>query len=242
MPLQFTTVSQAASTGFIKALVYGGPGMGKTVLTATLGPGTVLISAESGLLSVRRANLERLFGPGNPTICYDLPILVVSTAQDFNDALKWCMQAAEARQFHSVALDSLSEIGEVVLNTQKRAFKDPRMAYGGMAEFMETAVRSFRDLPEKNVVFTAKMEGQKDELNGGIKYGPAMPGRKLGPALPYFFDEVFRLGVGKTPEGQPFRYLQTQPDLQFDAKDRSGALAPMEPPHLSTVFSKILGA
>ena len=242
MALHFTTVSQSASTGFIKALVYGGPGCGKTVLTATLGAGTILISAEAGTLSVRRPNLVRLYGEGNPSINYDLPILVVQSAADFADALKWCQQAHEARQFHTVALDSLSEIGEVVLNTQKRVFKDPRQAYGGMAEQMESSVRAFRDLPGRHVVFTAKMEGTKDELSGVVRFGPSMPGRKLGPALPYFFDEVFRLAIGRAADGQPFRYLQTQPDIQFDAKDRSGALAPMEPPHLSTVFAKILGA
>jgi hypothetical protein len=35
--------------------------------------------------------------------------------------------------------------------------------------------------------------------------------------------------------------LQTQPDLQFEAKDRSGALSPVETPVLSAVFAKILG-
>lgn len=242
MTLHFTTVAQSAQTGFVKALVYAGPGLGKTVLAATLGPGTVLISAESGLLSVRKPNLERLFGVGNPAICYDLPIIQINNAQDFQDALRWCQQAHEARAFHSVAIDSLSEIAEVVLNTAKRAVKDPRQAYGHLTETMETAVRAYRDLPGRNVYMTAKQEAYKDELTGAIRYGASMPGRKLGPGLPYYFDEVFRLGVNKTPEGVSYRYLQTQPDMQFDAKDRSGALAPIEPPHLSTVFSKILGA
>jgi hypothetical protein len=68
-----------------------------------------------------------------------------------------------------------------------------------------------------------------------------MPGAKLGNKLPYFFDEVFRLAVGQTPQGEKYRFLQTQPDLQYEAKDRSGALAPVETPVLSAVFAKILG-
>lgn len=242
MPLNFSTVAQSSQNVGVKVLVYGGPGMGKTVLSASLGPGSVLVSAESGVLSLRRANLERLYGVGNPSINYDMPLITVATVQDFADVHQWLLQSHEAKQFHSVGVDSLSEIAEVVLNNAKRVVKDPRQAYGELTEKMESLVRAYRDLPLKNVYMAAKMEPMKDDLTGMVKYGPSMPGRKLGPGLPYFFDEVFRLGVNKTPQGESYRFLQTQPDIQYDAKDRSGALAPLEPPHLGQVFAKIQGA
>lgn len=241
MALQFTTASQASASQGVKSLVYGGPGMGKTVLMATL-PNPVLISAESGLLSLRKENLERLFGVGHPSICYNMPVIQITTVQDLTDAYNWCSQSNEAKAFASVGLDSISEIAEVVLNNAKRQVKDPRQAYGELIEKMETLIRVFRDLPAKHVCVAAKMEPSKDELTGVVKYGPSMPGSKLGSKLPYFFDEVFRLGVNKTPQGEAYRFLQTQPDLQFEAKDRSGALAPVETPHLGAVFAKILGA
>lgn len=242
MALQFTTVAQASQSSGVKVLVYSDAGMGKTVLAATLGPGSLLISAESGVLSLRRSNLERLFGVGNPSINYDMPIITVTTVQDFADAHTWLQQSHEARQFHSVGIDSVSEIAEVVLNNAKRQVKDPRQAYGELTEKMESTIRAYRDLQGRNVYMAAKMEPMKDELSGTIKYMPSMPGRKLGPSLPYFFDEVFRLGVNKTPQGDSYRFLQTQPDIQFVAKDRSGALAMLEPPHLGQLFSKIQGA
>jgi hypothetical protein len=241
MALHFTTAQDVSNTSGIKCCVYGGSGMGKTVLMATA-PIPLLISAESGALSLRQANLERLYGVGNPHICYNMPIIEVKTVEDLTDAYNWCSQSAEAQQFQTVGMDSISEIAEVVLNNAKRQVKDPRQAYGELIEKMETLIRSFRDLPNKNVVITAKMEPSKDELTGVVKYGPAMPGAKLGNKLPYFFDEVFRLGVGQTPQGEKYRFLQTQPDLQFEAKDRSGALAPVEAPILSAVFAKILSA
>jgi hypothetical protein len=240
--MQFTSVAQAAQLSGVKVLVYGGPGMGKTVLAATLGANSVLISAEAGLLSLKQANLERLYGVGNPSINYNMPVIVVSNVQDFSDALEWLKHSHEAKQFVNVGMDSLSEIAEVVLNNAKRQVKDPRQAYGELTEKMESLVRAYRDLPGRNVYMSAKMEPTKDELTGIVKSGPSMPGRKLGPALPYFFDEVFRIGVNKTTTGEPYRFLQTQPDIQFDAKDRSGALAAIEPPHLSNLFSKIQGA
>lgn len=241
MALQFTSAEQASQTSGVKALVYGGAGMGKTVLAATL-PNPVLISAEAGALSLRKQNLERLFGVGNPHVTYNMPIINITNVDDLTAAYEWCARSVEARQFASVGLDSISEIAEVVLNNAKRQVKDPRQAYGELIEKMETLVRAFRDLPGKNVYMAAKMEPTKDELTGVVRYGPSMPGAKLGSKLPYFFDEVFRLGVNKTPQGESYRFLQTQPDLQFEAKDRSGALAPLEPPSLSAVFAKILGA
>lgn len=240
MALNFTTASRATQVSGVKAMVYGGAGMGKTVLMATL-PTPLLISAESGALSLRQSNLERLFGPGNPHVTYDMPMIEIKTVDDLTDAYNWCANSAEAKQFQSVGIDSISEIAEVVLNNAKRQVKDPRQAYGELIEKMETVIRFFRDLPGKHVCISAKMEPSKDELTGVVKYGPAMPGAKLGNKLPYFFDEVFRLGVNKDQQGNPYRFLQTQPDLQYEAKDRSGALAPVEVPHLGAVFAKILG-
>lgn len=241
MTLHFTTASASTAVSGVKCLVYGDSGVGKTVLNATM-PAPLLISAESGALSLRQANLERLYGVGNPFICYNMPIIEVKTVEDLTEAYNWCANSREAAQFLSIGMDSISEIGEVVLNNAKRQVKDPRQAYGELIEKMETTIRLFRDLPGKNVLVSAKMEPLKDELTGAVKYGPAMPGAKLAGKLPYFFDEVFRLGVNKTPQGESYRFLQTQPDLQFQAKDRSGALAPMEASILSAIFAKILGA
>lgn len=241
MVLKFTTAQQASQSSGVKLLVYGSAGIGKTVLTATL-PAPILISAESGELSLRQNNLRRIFGDNAQGICYNMPMIEVKTVEDLTDAYNWCSRSAEARQFASVGLDSLSEIAEVVLNNAKRQVKDPRQAYGELLEKMETLIRYFRDLPGKHVYMAAKMEPHKDELTGIVKYGPSMPGSKLGAKLPYFFDEVFRLGINKTPQGETYRFLQTQPDLQYEAKDRSGALASIEPPNLTQLFSKILGA
>lgn len=240
MALNFTTAQDASQMSGVKVLVYGPAGVGKTVLMATA-PAPLLISAESGALSLRQSNLERLYGVGNPHICYNMPIIEVKTVEDLQDAYNWCANSPQAQAFQTIGMDSISEIAEVVLNNAKRQVKDPRQAYGELIEKMESVVRMFRDLPNKNVVISAKMEPSKDELTGIVKYGPSMPGAKLGQKLPYFFDEVFRLGVGQTPQGEKYRFLQTQPDLQFEAKDRSGALDPVETPILSAVFAKILG-
>jgi len=225
MALKFTTTDQAAQMNGVKVLVYGQAGVGKTVLCSTA-PNPIILSAEGGELSLR--NLR-------------IPMIEISTVQDLTEAHQWLSSSTEAKQFQTVCIDSLSEVAEVVLNNAKRQVKDPRQAYGEMIEKMESVIRAYRDLPGMNVYMSAKMEPMKDELTGVIKYGPAMPGKQLAVKLPYFFDEVFRLGINKTPQGESYRFLQTQPDLQYEAKDRSGVLAPVEPPHLGQLFQKILG-
>lgn len=240
MALKFTTSAQQAQVNGVKAMVYGPAGMGKTVLSATA-PAPILLSAESGLLSLKPKNLIRLFGENNPDITYDVPVIQISNVSDLTEAYNWCSGSKEASQFQTVCIDSLSEIAEVVLNNAKRQVKDPRQAYGELIEKMETTIRLFRDLPGKHVYMSSKLEKYKDEATGVVKYGPSMPGSKLGDKIPYFYDEVFRLGTNKTPQGEVYRFLQTQPDLQYDAKDRSGALANMEPPNLTHIFNKILG-
>ena len=225
MALKFGTTQTAAALHGIKVLVYGRSGVGKTYLARTA-PNPIILSAESGVLSLRDVAI---------------PMIHIQTVQDLTEAHQWLEKSAEARQFQTVYIDSISEIGEVVLANAKAVVKDPRQAYGELIEKMTMTIKGYRDLAGKNVVMAAKQEPIKDELTGIVQYGPSMPGSKLGPQLPYLFDEVFRLGIGKTKEGVEYRFLQTAPDLQYDAKDRSGALDSVERPDLSFVFSKILG-
>ena len=237
---KFTTAQDASAMNGVKVLAHGDSGVGKTALTATL-PTPVLISAESGSLSLKTENLIRLFGPNNPTVTYNMPIILIENIDDLIEAYNWCASSAEARQFQSIGLDSLTEVAEVILNNAKKQVKDARQAYGELISKMENTVRLFRDLPQKHVLMVAKTEPLKDDLSGVVKYSPAMPGSKLGPELAYFFDEVFYVGVNNHPQHGKYRYLQTQPDLQRVAKDRSGALAEMEAPNMTSVINKILG-
>jgi len=217
MALHFSTASEESLSNGIKVLVYGGAGVGKTVLTATL-PTPVLISAESGALSLRESNLRRLFG-NDQSVCYNMPIITIETADDLRDAHLWCLQSAEARNFQSIGLDSITEIGEVVLNNAKRQVKDPRQAYGELIEKMETLIRAFRDLQGKNVLVSAKMEPTKDELSGIVKYGPSMPGAKLGPKLPTSLTKSFVLGLGKI-QRLSRSFVSCRRNLTFNSKQR----------------------
>lgn len=240
MPLQWSTTQQTASTNGVKVLTYGEAGAGKTLLCATL-PKPAIISAEAGLLSLARKNLERMFGVGHPYV-QDIPVLQVTTWDQLVEAYMYFANPANHARDHvqSVALDSITEVAEVILSKLKVSAKDPRQAYGEMADRILGMAKNFRDLPGYNIYISSKMAYDKDENNGGMKFQPMMPGKQTGPQLPYLFDEVFRLGIGMH-NGKKYRFLQTDGDAQYVAKDRSGALDAIEPPDLSLAFNKIIG-
>jgi len=223
MAIMLKTTS-AVSPAFVKVLVYGASGAGKTTLIPSL-PAPVVLSAEAGLLSIRGA---------------DVPYIEIATMEDLREAYMWLCDSDEAKQFQSVAIDSLSEIAEVVLSSEKKIAKDPRQAYGAMQDQMGELIRAFRDLPNRHVYMSAKVERSQDE-QGRLLYAPSMPGNKTGQALPYFFDEVLALRCEPDAEGNPQRALMTDSDGVWLAKDRSGKLDIYEPADLGVVIRKILG-
>lgn len=225
MAIQLKSTKQAALDG-IKCLVHGPAGAGKTTLCSTTGEPTIIISAEAGLLSLRG---------------FDIPVLEVKTLDELYEAYAY-VAGPEGADYSWVCLDSISEIAEVVLNYEKKNNKDPRAAYGLLAEKMTDLIRAFRDLPGKNVLFLCKQDKVKDEQSGAVLYGPSMPGNQLKNGLSYFFDEVLALRVEKDAEGNPTRWLQTQRDYNYESKDRSGALDMFETPSIAAIAAKIRGA
>lgn len=205
----------------VKVLVYGNAGAGKTYLCSTL-PKVLIVSAESGLLTLRNHNL---------------PYITVKSSQDLADVYRYITESDEAKQFESIALDSVSEIAEVCLSEYKESEKDGRQAYMKMQEDVVKILRSFRDI-EKNVYFSAKMERTED-ADGNLYYAPSFPGKNLTTNVSYFFDEVFALLTRKNEEGKIERSLLTQTDNKYIAKDRSGVLDMYEEADLGKVIAKI---
>ena len=218
--MEVKTTKDFITTG-IKIVVYGASGSGKTTLAASM-PKPIILSAEGGLLSITNT---------------DIPYVEIHNMQDLTEAYNYIKN--NPTEYQSVVLDSISEIAEVVLSSEKANTKDLRQAYGSLLDSMKDLIRAFRDLP-LNVYVTAKMEKIQNE-SGKIFYGPSCPGTKVAEALPYYFDEVFALRVETNADGQLERMLQTVNDGIYSAKDRSGKLNAYEKPDLSAIINKIGG-
>ena len=227
MAIKLTSSAQAAKDNGVKALVFGVAGSGKTTLASTFGDiPTVVISCESGLLSIADA---------------DLPVIEVQSMADLFEAYQFLTTTEDGNRFKAIVIDSVSEIAEVLLAEEKKTSKDARAAYGNTSERMMELLRAFRDLQGRHVLFISKLEKIKDEMSGALMYGPSMPGQRLGQAIPYLVDEVFALRVEKDPDGNITRWMQTTPDFQWQAKDRSGKLGAFEEPNMKQIIEKITG-
>lgn len=221
--MQITSSRQEAQNHGVKVLIYGKSGAGKTYLARTA-PRPIILSAESGLLSLSDV---------------DLPVVKVKELKDLYEFYNFIQLPNVKGNFDTIYIDSISDIAEVTLANSKKVVKDNRQVYSHYSDELVPLIKAFRDIPNKHVVMLAKQELNKDDATGMVLHGPMMPGSKVGQNLPYLFDEVFRLGVGK--EGSvEYRYLQTAPDMQHEAKDRSGCLDPVERADLNYVFNKIL--
>jgi hypothetical protein len=228
MAVKLTTVKQSTQENGLKILVHAPAGVGKTRLMSTIDEPFVIISCEGGLLSIAEH-------------CPDAPVIEITEFKDLDDAYN-IVTGPDGGAFKWVVLDSFSEIAEVCLVAEKKSKPDPRQAYGTTQDKVYMMLRKFRDIPGKNVYFISKTDRFKDEKTGAMMYQPSMPGNALKQGVAYHFDEVFALRIVDDGNGGTVRALQTGRDLEFEAKDRSGKLAPFEPADLSHIRRKILGA
>lgn len=219
MPIEIKSTLQAKESTNI--LVYGESGVGKTTLCATV-PKPLIISAEKGLMSISDK---------------DLACVEVHSLKDIKEVYKRIKKHKDYAGFETICIDSISDIAEKILGNNMKEFADGRQAYGRMNTDVAEIIRLFRDLPH-HVYFTAKCSARED-ANGVVRYKGSLPGKTLAMDLPYFFDVVLALRIGKR-EKKTFRYLQTRKDTLWDAKDRSGTLDKNEPPNLQLIFDKIL--
>ena len=209
-----------------KLLIYGASGAGKTTSLKTAPGKTLVVSMESGLLSIKDAD--------------NLTAIEVKEASEIEEIAQLLENGT--LDYDTVCLDSITEMSEILLAQEKAKSKDPRRAYGEVIEVMIKTMRRFRDLPI-HVVFIAKEAKERDEATGMFHYQPMMVGAKLPTQIPYFFDEVLcmRTFDDETEEGKKItsRWFQTRIGQNYTAKDRSGKLAEFEAPNLTDIINKL---
>lgn len=214
-----------------RLLIHGPSGVGKTRLIQTLAePETdatpvvsdasriLIVSAERGLLSI--AGL-------------DASVVEVSSSTDRIALFGEVLKAARAGEFSAVAVDSITEIGNMSLAAAQAETRDGRAAYG---EMMSEIMRIYRGLRMMPVTLYVIAQSFHDDG----EWHPMMPGSKVGPALTYEYDVSMFLRVVDADSG-PTREIITGRTGGIEAKDRSGKLALAEPPCLSHIIRKIRG-
>jgi hypothetical protein len=252
----------------VKACIFGKSGIGKTSLLWTLPhDSTLFIDLEAGDLavqgwpgaSIRPRTWEEcrdiaLFVAGpNPALRDDQPYSAAQHArvvQAYGDP-------ARMDGFTTLFIDSITVAGRLCFQWcrgQPEAFSDRtgkpdvRGAYGLHGREMIAWLTHLQHARGRNVIFVGILDERTDDFNRKV-FAPQIDGSKTGNELPGIVDQVITMAEIKPepgPDGKPqapYRGLvcQTINPWAFPAKDRSGRLDMIEPPHLGRLFEKIAG-
>lgn len=226
-----------AHSNELKILIYGESGAGKTSLAKTIEEPTLVISAEGGLLPLRDKAIDYI------DLSRDEQNLLVKKElriERLQKVYQFLLTEDARKKYKWIFIDSLSELSQNLTEALYMEFperKDSLVLYGELAKRTRALVKSFRDLPGYNVVFTALSEIDKDE--NGQRYNAVQMVGKIAAQLPAFFDEVFYLHILKDENENLKRVLVTGKTDRVVAKDRSGSLEKVEEANLSKIANKI---
>jgi hypothetical protein len=225
----------------LNLMVYGDPGIGKTVLAGSasvveaLSP-VLFIDVEGGTLSLR----ERY------------PDVQIVRCKSFNDfGTIYTDLRGMKHGFKTVVLDSITEIQKFgMLEIMKRMLEDPKNTdrddllpgigeWGKNTEQMRRLIRAMRDLP-MNTIFLALPVSDQDK-KGNRSTRPSLSG-KLSNEVAGFLDIVCYMYKKTLDDGTIKRLLLTSGTDEIIAKDRTDRLPPvLEDPDMATIAQIVLG-
>jgi hypothetical protein len=201
----------------VKALIYGPPGASKTPTINTC-PRPVLLSTEPGLLSMRGSTVKTWIAP---------------TKARIDEFFKWFELSSEARQYDTLAIDSVSQMCEIALVESKS--KHGLAQYGDMAEYIMPYLERLYFMKETHMFLICK-----EELTSDNKRRPYFPGKYLPVQIPHRYDCILRLAKVPIPNIGETLAFQCNGTMDILARNRTGDLADFEPPDFGKIVSKIM--
>lgn len=223
----------------VKMLVYGDPGVGKTVFSCS-GDRTIFIDVEGGSLSIQKRIKDKK---------------VVRKRFDTFDEIEEFVRGLREKgsKADTLVIDSITELQKKLMDSivdqhpeVKRPYGDGLTVgdWGYNTERMRRFIRMARDL-DMNVIFTALAMDEKNEMTGAVKTLPKMSS-KLSADVCGYVDIVGYLYVDNVTdedgESVPVRRMLVQPVGMYYAKDRSGALGNViDNPTFPDIYNTIFG-
>lgn len=219
---------------YVKALIYGEPGAGKTYLACTApNPLVLLTEYDVSKPTMRRVQLD---------LKKEIAVWPITEWKDLEEAFEF-LQSGE-HDFQTVVLDSLTDLNRRLTRAvidhavERRPSHDPDVPEQGdwfrVSEKLRHMVRMFRDLP-MHVVMTALVQDVRQEM---LKI-PLVQPKSLALELPGLFNLVGCLKAVEGDEGHVRKLLVESTDT-YVAKNPGGKLPPViEKPNLTTIFKEV---
>lgn len=210
---------------YLKALVCGDPGSGKTLISSTF-PHPFYASAEGGMLSVWDRSIKHVKVESST----DLKSVLLLAEQD-PDVRKKTVGAP----MDTVVIDTIDEVARILIKERLAESKKDALAisdWGWLGDQLRAIIRGFRNL-DMHVVFTCHLKSTEDSETGRTFVKPAIQGQ-VGDEIAAYVDLALLLRantVVRPVDGESkrvtIRYIQTYPDQNHPwVKDRSGKLPP----------------
>ncbi|WP_342269451.1 ATP-binding protein [Rickettsia endosymbiont of Orchestes rusci] len=169
----------------------------------------------------------------------------------YEDVCRRFGDSAAIDKYETIFIDSITVAGRLCLQwcksqpqavSERTGKEDMRSMYGLHGQEMITWLTHLQHARAKNTWFVGILEEKQDEYNRRT-FGLQIDGSKTANELPGIVDQVITMAQVKI-EGKESRAFinHTLNPYGYPAKDRSGKLEMIEPPHLGNLMAKIKGS
>lgn len=240
------SLSQRSNFPWMKAVVYGASGVGKTVFTcASQHYTTFVFDVDDGAESAAAFKGDPQHGTQATRRDHVLTWRINSSA-DFDAAYAWLI--ANQSQFQLVVIDTATELQRLVMGEicqkHKKLVPD-QQCWGEILVWMERVARLFRHLPF-HVTWVAHEKGLENKDTGRTSWKPNFSGdfaiqyaKHFGLIARYVVtDQQQKDPATEKVSYVPVRALNCQKDECNEAKDRSQALDKWEVPNIDNLIYK----
>lgn len=211
--------------GPMKVLVYGDPGVGKTVFAASA-PKPLFIDVERGMRSLKN----------HPEIAKDVQRFPLASMKELEDLFWAIKDGSIGADRQTIVFDTFSalqkkHLDEILLEGNKKDHnKNPYLAtqgdYKANTQLLRRLIINFCELDKFHIVVLTHTTEAKDEYTGQLLLRPS-----LTPKLTETFEEVMDVYCYMTSEtngqGETVRRIQVSPGTRVKAKNRIGGLPPV---------------
>jgi hypothetical protein len=152
-------ISQPAALGKRKKMLVHGPsGAGKTRFASTW-PNPIIFDIEGGTMSIDKGMDVAVVEKGQITLA------------TLNEYIDW-LATADAKQYETVVIDSLTHLQNEFLAEKLPGAKDPRQVYGAWMQYVRETMNKLFNL-DKNIVVICRSKMGED-IEGAEKLFPEL--------------------------------------------------------------------